>query len=387
MRLDSVLNESHILVTMGPGGVGKTTLAALLGIEASVRGRKTLVLTIDPARRLADAFGLRQIPAGQPHVLSIEELVRQGVPARAPLTIAMLNPGKSLADVVSREVSDAGLRQRILQHPFFERLCHDLAGSTEYAAMEELYHLYQHGEYDLVVVDTPPTTQGIDFLNAPDRILNVLKLDGIRWLLRPALLAGKIGRLVLDFSGGYVVRILAKFTGKGFLRELASFLSLFSSQLEGFRLRAEAIKAVLQSSVTAFVLVTTPDPNQVAEVLFLYRRLFSRQLDAKALVVNRVVPELPPLPTVEGWQEILTNRLRSVGGQRDLSAGLARLAEAHQILTQLAERDKKRVADLLDRIEDPEALLRVSLLPEDVHDLQGLAGLRRQVFGSNKEEA
>ena len=385
MNLTPLINEKRIAVTMGPGGVGKTTIAALLGLQAAVCGRKTLVLTIDPAMRLAGALGLDRIPPGQHHTISIAELKAAGVPAKAPLNIAMLDTGQSLTGVITREVPNPNQRNRILEHPFFKRLCNDLAGSREYAAMEELYHLHLKGGFDFVVVDTPPTTHSMDFLEAPDRILDVLNNDGYRWLMRPALLASKAGLRVLDFSGGYVVRTLSKFTGLAFLKELASFIDMFSSLMEGFRQRAAAFKAILRSEVSAFVLITTVDPNQSQETLFLHRKLFSRDLTPAAVVANRVVPEPLALPEVPDWRQLLTHELVAGRGESEAAVTqlLAAMEIAAQTLADLAVRDLVHLDQLKTSLLNRSPLEVIYLQPEDVHDIRGLEQMRRQVFGQS----
>ena len=385
MTLESLIGSRRILVVMGPGGVGKTTLAATLGLEAARQGRRALVLTIDPAMRLADALGLGSLTAGDHHMLPEDTLTRAGVPARRPLFVAMLDTGRSLTDLITREVSDPKRQKRILENPFFDRLCHDLVGSREYAAMEELYHLHIRGEYDLLIVDTPPTIHGLDFLEAPDRILDVLEYDSYRWLMRPALLTGKLGLRVLDFSGGYVVRTLSRFTGIRFLKDLAAFIDLFSGLMEGFRQRASALRSILTTDSSAFLLVTTPDPSRSEECLYLNRRLSRRHLAPGAVVVNRVTPEPLPLPPEVDWQGKLIRALAEETGPEDAQAAVAAMLAAQQMLADLAGRDRGRLAELRESLPDHQEVVAVPLLEEDVHDIAGLEKMRRAVFAQGRE--
>lgn len=382
MSLESLVRHRRIIVTLGPGGVGKTTMAAVLGLQAAVLGRRALVLTIDPAMRLADALGLGAIEAGTHHALSIEDLAARGIPARAGMTVSMLDTGASLASLIEREVHAPALRARILQHRFFGRLREDLAGSREYAAMEELYHLYLRGGFDLVVVDTPPTTHSLDFLQAPDKVLDVLDTGSYRWLMRPALLTGKLGLKVLDFSGGYVVRTLSRFTGLDFLRDLASFIDMFAELLEGFRQRAEALKEILRSSEASFVLVTTADPNQADESSFLQRRLESRNLAPDMIIANRVVGMPGPVPPGKDQRRVLIDAAAGATGfpPDRVAAVLAAAEEAHRQLAGMAERDRHRLEQMRDRLTERSRLASVPLLEEDVYDLEGLERMRRAVF-------
>jgi anion-transporting ArsA/GET3 family ATPase len=384
MSLSGIVGERRIAITVGPGGVGKTTVAAMLGLQAAVRGRRALVLTIDPAMRLAEALGLTGLAPGKRRTLSVDELKRQGVPARAPLTAVMLDTGKSLTDLIIREVPSDTKRERILRHPFFQRLCDDLAGSREYAAMEELYHLHTGSGFDLVVVDTPPTTHSLQFIDAPDRILDVLEHGSYRWLMRPALLAGKIGLKVLDFSGGYVVRTLSRFTGLEFLKELATFVDLFSGLMEGFRQRAAALKDILRSEACAFVLVTTADSSQASEATYLCRRLSNRDLSPDALVANRVALPPDPLPGETGWKEEMIGSLANHSGQpRELVARCVEaMIEAHGILDKMATRDQQNLLALSRSLDSGRHLSRVPLLPRDVHDIPSLEEMRRLAFDS-----
>lgn len=385
MTLESLIGAKRILVVMGPGGVGKTTLAATLGLQAAVQGRRALVLTIDPAMRLADALGLGALSAGDHHRLPEDTLARWGVPAKRPLFVAMLDTGRSLTDLITREVSDPKRRRRILENPFFDRLCNNLVGSREYAAMEEIHHLHVRSDYDLLIVDTPPTTHGLDFLEAPDRILDVLEYDSYRWLMRPALLTGKLGLKVLDFSGGYVVRTLSKFTGIQFLKDLAAFIDLFSGLMEGFRQRASALRSILTTDSSAFLLVTTPDPSRSEECRYLNRRLSRRHLAPGVVIANRVMPKPAPLPQEPAWREELTGALAAEMNDRDVERTVTAMERAHQMLSDLAGRDQRYLAELKESLPDHSRVVAVPLLDEDVHDVEGLEKLRRAVFMQGRE--
>ncbi|MBW2701393.1 MAG: ArsA family ATPase [Deltaproteobacteria bacterium] len=381
MGLNSVVESKRIALTMGPGGVGKTTVAAALGLQAAVLGRRALVLTVDPAQRLADALGLKDLDPGEIRELTVESLQAIGIPAKAPLHVSMLDAEQAWRGLIQREVGEEGLKKRILEHPFFVRMTDDLSGAREYAAMEELYHLHLRGGFDLLVLDTPPTIHGMDFLESPDRLLDVLEQDAFRWLMRPALLAGRMGLRVLNFHGGYVVRKLTRFTGVEFLRQLAQFIDLFSGLMEGFRARAAAVKATLRSAVTGFVVITAADPNLAQESAFLHRRLLQRDLSPEAVIVNRMAPEPPALPSGDDWKAQAKKAL----GPPDPAAWFAGMQKAHAILQQLAERDQQHFESLRQTMQSCCAFHKVKRLPVDIHNLAGLELLRRALFEENAD--
>jgi anion-transporting ArsA/GET3 family ATPase len=377
VSLAALIRERRIAVTVGPGGVGKTTTAAALGLQAACQGRRALVLTIDPALRLADALGLPGLPPGEIRELPEAALAAAGTPARAPLAVCMLDTGLAWQRTIERLVPDLERRGRLLGHPYFRRMQANLAGAREYAALEELHHLYLRGGYELIVLDTPPTVAGVDFLQAPDRILDVLDQDGYRWLLRPALLTGKLGLRALSFSGGYAVRTISRFTGLDFLRELAGFIDLLSELLEGFRERAATMKATLRSEVTAFVLVTAADPNLAQESRYLYRRLQSWEVRPATVVVNRMTPD-PGEPPPPAWVAQAGADLQAEGlaGAATLQAAL----RAQELLRAMHARDLAQLDVLREQLDHCCDLVPVPHLGQEVCDLAGLEQLRRRLF-------
>ncbi len=384
LKLDQLMAQKRIILTMGPGGVGKTTVAAALGLQAAVSGRRALVLTLDPAMRLAEAMGLGGVEAGQRNELSIELLHASGISAKQALTVEMLDTHKAWTNTIAREVKDPSLRKKIIDHPFFDRMSHDLAGAREYAAMEELYHLYLRGEYDLVILDTPPTVHGMDFLEAPDKVLDVLEHDAYRWLMRPALLAGKMGLRMLNFSGGYVTKTLARFTGMEFLRDLAGFVDLFSGLLEGFRQRASVVRATLRSDVTSFVLVTAAQKGSIEEAVTLYRRLKNHKMAPDALLVNRFT--FPPEKVVSGsWchDELIQIAGTSGVSQKRANQIADALVWSYQALDKLSRRDRSALDSLKKQVPNCCQPMTIAMMDGDIHDLSGLEKLRLAIFESS----
>jgi anion-transporting ArsA/GET3 family ATPase len=353
MTLDRLLSR-RLLFVLGPGGAGKTSLAAALGLLAAERGRRALVLTLDPARRLAEAL---RLVAGE-RVFSPEELRAAAVAAAAPLEAAVFDPRRSWIDLLAREVPDLETRRRLLTHPFFVRLSEDLAGSREYAALAEILAVFRAGRHDLVILDTPPAEHGLDFLDAAERVLAALDADALSWLA-PLGLARRALRLT-GWASGYIARTLARFTGAAFLEELGGFLELGSVLLPRVRERAAELRALLQSEECGSVLVTRAGEGPVRDALSLWAAVTRRARRPEAVVANLLTPQadlrgdaaLDPAVRA-GAQRVLSFLAAIAGGER---AALARLREG---------------------LPAGATLVRVPAIPGEIVDLAGLAQLCR----------
>src|SRR5512143_750067 len=252
---DSVAGK-RIAVCVGPGGVGKTTLAAAVALQRALEGGRGLVCTIDPARRLANALGLEALGNVESHVPD-HKFREAGLAPRGQLFAMMLDVKRTWDDLVARHAPDRARPGRIYQNRLYQQLSGALAGSQEFMAMEKLYELATERDYDLVVLDTPPTAHALDFLDAPDRILDFLGNETARALLLPALSAGKLGLRVFQLGGAYVARTLARFTGGEVLNDLSDLLQGFHGMYEGFERRAGVVRALLARPDVGFVLVSS----------------------------------------------------------------------------------------------------------------------------------
>lgn len=360
--LSNALLRQDVLICVGAGGVGKTTLAAAIALRAAVDGRRSLVCTIDPARRLANSLGLAQLGNAESRI-SAENLQASGLPAQAPLYAMMLDTKRTWDEFIER-YAPADKRESILSSRFYQTLSSRLAGSQEYIAMEKLWQLHSRGHYQLIVLDTPPTAHALDFLDAPNRVLDFLDNEAARWLLRPALAAGRFGH--------YLAKSLSKLTGADTLRELAEFMLAISGMNESFRERAAQVKELLAAERTSFVLVTAARDEGSNELAALQRVLQQSHLSIAALVVNRV--QLPPLPS--DWE----------AAAKQPAALRAKLEKT------LQERDEgaRRDAEAISRIRalcQPTPLIQVPAFPTDVHDLAGLWQTARFLFAEAGLEA
>jgi anion-transporting ArsA/GET3 family ATPase len=347
---------------VGSGGVGKTTTAAAIGLQAAAEGKRVLVLTIDPARRLANSLGLKELG-------NVETRIDPKLVPKGELWAMMLDLKRSWDDLVKGQAHSDEQAQRILKNRIYESLSTAMAGSLEYIAMEKVYEVHASGRYDLVVLDTPPTTNAIDFLHAADRILDVLDNGAFKILFGPMMKAGKFTLKFLAAPSGIVLKTLARFTGAAFLRDLSDFLMAFEGLFEGFKERAGKVRALLKSKNVAFVLVTSPNPLTIQEALFFHRALNNDGISTAAVVVNRVQrdPKRQGGPdSVAALREALT--LAQIKDQDGLAERLCQTLTEQSTLADLDRREVERLRRELSGIP----LFQVPRLRKDVHDLAGL---------------
>ncbi len=357
--LERALASRRILVTCGSGGVGKTTTAAALALRAARSGRRVLACTIDPSRRLATSLGLNQL-SGRPRAI---DLSRVGpAPAREGALWAMVLDVKSTFDaLVTRYTPDAASRDRILGNRFYRHISAALAGSHEYMAMEKLLELSEDDRWDLVVLDTPPTRHALDFLEAPDRLMNFLDTSVLRWFLRPYFVAGRLTLKIATRTGAVAFRIADRFLGLQFLQDLSEFFLAFESMYDGFKQRAARVYSLLREPSSGFVMVAGPSPLALEEALYFHRRLTEKGMPFVAFVVNRV--------HVDPARETRPRRRGRAEVRPELAARLLETLREQQVLARV---ERRAVARL--EVDTRERPLLVPELDQDVHDLRGLAG-------------
>jgi anion-transporting ArsA/GET3 family ATPase len=369
MALEVALEERRVLIACGSGGVGKTTTAAALALRAALAGRRVLVCTIDPSRRLATSLGKGQL-SGRPRAIDIKGFA----PARGGALFAMVLDVKGTFDaLVLRHTPEGPARDRILKNRFYQHVSAALAGSHEYMAMEKLLELANDERFDLVVLDTPPTRHALDFLEAPDRLLGFLDVSVLRFFLRPYFKAGRLTMQVATRTGAMLLKLADRFLGLQFLQELSEFFLAFEGMYDGFRARASDVQALLRAPSTGFVLVAGPQAGALEEALYFHKRLVEKKLGFVAFVVNRV--HLDPA----------RERARS-GPQVRLASGLAaRLAQTMREQQVLARVERQAIARL--EVDTRDKPLLVPELEQDVHDLRGLSAFAALVFPRGREEA
>src|SRR5437868_7715 len=283
--LEQLYAAKEIVIHCGSGGVGKTTTAAAAAAEPAIHlGGKVLVLTVDPAKRLANALGLEQFGNVETRVPE-EAFKSSGVEPRGELWAAMLDTKQSWDDLIRRHAPDAATREAILKNPLYQNLMGRFVQSHDYIAMERLYDIHSAGTYDLIVVDTPPTRNAIDFLEAPARMADFFSSRFLRWLTVPA------RSRVLNFASKPFYTVADRILGSQFLEDIAEFFLLFQSMYDGFVERAKAVTRVLEDRRTTFVVVSTLESAPVREAEFFIRELEARKLHLGAVVLNKVLPE------------------------------------------------------------------------------------------------
>jgi anion-transporting ArsA/GET3 family ATPase len=360
LDVDALLDDprTRIIVCTGSGGVGKTTTSAALALRAAERGRKVVVLTIDPARRLAQSMGIG----------SLDNTPRPvpGVNGEGSLDAMMLDMKRTFDEVVESQASPEKAAQ-ILANPFYQALSSSFAGTQEYMAMEKLGQLHQDalrtGRWDLIVVDTPPSRSALDFLDAPERLSSFLDGRFIRIMLAPA--KGPARLMTAGLS--VVTNALTKVLGAQVLRDMQTFVAAFDTLFGGFRQRAQKTFALLQAPGTAFVVVAAPEPDALREAAYFVERLAGEGMPLAGLVVNRA--SRVALTGLSADQAVAAaERLDTVGGSSVVTASLLRLHSDRTRIMARESRLRKRFAAAHPHV--PTAILPA--LSTDVHDLDGL---------------
>jgi anion-transporting ArsA/GET3 family ATPase len=375
-EFDNLLASREMVLVAGSGGVGKTTIAAAMGIAAATRQHgKVLVLTVDPARRLATALGLEQF-GNTPTRISAESFGSDGAQLRGELWVAMLDTKAGWDELITRHAPDAEIRDAVLANPLYENITSRFVHSHEYLAMEQLHDLHARGEFDLVIVDTPPSRNALSILDAPGRMVEFFGSRLLRWLTVPYR-----SRLFTMASKPFY-QVADRVLGSRFLQDIADFFVLFQAMESGFVRRAREVEALLVDPRTAFVVVTTLETAPSHEARFLARALLERQMTLGAIVANRVLPEeLAGAPAADAAAALLDQ------ADGPLATTVADLLDESvervgSVLTQVATRfdDVALVAAReSDRRSDLAALapmlLAVPWLSGDIHDLAGLSDL------------
>ena len=381
MSLAGLLASKRIIVCVGSGGVGKTTTAASLGLAGARAGKRTLVLTIDPAKRLANALGLSTL-GHDVQAVPPEKVALGGAPVAGSLDAMMLDQKRAFDEIVERYAKDPESQKRIMGNRIYQQISSTLAGSHEYAAMAKLYEIAGEKRYDLIILDTPPTANALDFLDAPERLTSAIDSPAIQWFTKPYLAAGRFSLKAVGMGAAFVLKRLARFVGSAFLDDMAQFFVEFNAILGGFRERAREVFDLLRRDDVAFVVVSSAEPASVDEAIYFYERLVQSQMPLGAFVVNRVHRAGPSGLSREEVIARLTARPELRGYSPDDIVQVASdFDRTHKEFQALAQIDAREVGRLEARSSGRAPVVTVPFFDQDIYDVAGLSQMVRFLAG------
>jgi anion-transporting ArsA/GET3 family ATPase len=380
--LGSLLDTHRVLVCVGSGGVGKTTTAASLALRGALSGRRTAVVTIDPAKRLADCLGINSdAPSGnQEKPIPPELFARYGLQPTGTLTALLVDQQSAWDAAIRRYAPTPEIREQIFANRFYQGLSRTFSGSHEYMAMDTLALLIQHGNYDLIVVDTPPTRQALDFLEAPQRLQRFLDSRARAWFTRAATAKSWSAFSAVNRTTTFLIRKIEEATGISALREISEFFTTMQSMFDDFGERFQRVSQLLMSEETAFLLVTSPEPEVLAEAQEFHQGLKQMGVSLNAVVANRVHDEWlavsPRSSDPARLMERLTSALQGpAAGQH--AEWLVKNFLSHQ---HSARAEHARLTQFVETLPTATPVVRVPALSAFPADLAGLATLHQYLF-------
>ncbi|HEY8779536.1 MAG TPA: ArsA-related P-loop ATPase [Solirubrobacterales bacterium] len=370
-----ILEGHEVCICAGSGGVGKTTTAAAIATGMAARGLKVCVLTIDPAKRLADSLGLEEL-GNEARRVDPSLFEAQGIEMEGELWAMMLDAKATFDELVRRHAPDEETRDRVLSNRIYQQLSNALAGSQEYMAMEKLFELHSEGRFDLLVLDTPPSRDALDFLDAPRRLTQFIEGRSMKVFMKPT----GIGMRIAGRGVSVMFGILRRLVGFDLIADLQEFFNAFSGMVEGFQERAKRVNELLADPATTFLVVCGPQGEPISEAVYFHRKLVEAKLPFGGVIVNKV--------------HYFSDQLRSDG--EDLRRELVQLLDDEDLSERvaanfadyraLAERDAANIDHLAAELRT-QSVIRVPYLDEDVHDLAGLAEINRYLFAADEQRA
>jgi len=381
IRIEDLVNDRRVVICCGTGGVGKTTTAAVLALESARRGRNACVVTIDPARRLADALGIEHLTNDPTEIdrnlwADVGSNGNDSVPG-GRLSAMMLDTKSTFDLLVARNAASPEQAKRILDNTFYRNVSGALGGTQEYMAMEKLHQLHDEGDFDLIVVDTPPTRHALDFLDAPKRLTRLLDNRVFRLLMMPTRAYLRVASVAVQTF----LRTVARVVGSEVIEDVVAFFRAFEGMEEGFRMRAQVVDDLLTDPATAFVLVCSPRRDAMEDATFFARRLAEAGQTVQALIVNRVHPSFGD--EAPAGLRAAAEALRHAPAETPPAAAAHRLAALYDNLAdfrEIAALEREHIEALRARIGGDSALAYVPYLAHDVHDFATLHEVGRLLF-------
>jgi anion-transporting ArsA/GET3 family ATPase len=369
--VSEILERRSIAICAGSGGVGKTTASAALAAGLAARGQKVAVLTIDPAKRLADSLGLDELE-NEPRRVDPRLFDRAGVEMHGELWAMMLDAKATFDDLVRKHAPDAETRDRILKNRIYRQISNALAGSQEYMAMEKLFEIQQEGRYDFLVLDTPPSRNALDFLDAPKRLTQFIEGRGMQMFMKPTGFATR----VVGKGSSMAFGVLKRVVGIDLLADLGEFFQAFSGMVGGFQERAKRVSELLADPATTFLIVCGPQGEPIDEAVYFHRKLVEAKLPVGGVIVNKVHYETEADLQGDGVEAELGETFDD-----DLAERVAANFADYQAL---AQRDARNVNHLAREL-DAKRVIRVPYMDEDIHDLEGLLKIDRYLFATEEQ--
>lgn len=368
--------QTRIVVCCGSGGVGKTTISAAIGLLGALQGKKTVVLTIDPARRLADALGISALNMEAQQV----QLPESNGNTTGEL-YAMMVDAKRTFDRLIEQYASNGLRERILENRYYQHLSNNMAGSHEYMAMERLYEIYNENQFDLIVLDTPPSRRALDFLEAPQRVINLLGHPYFLKLFKPYIKAGQLSGRLFNLLAMPVLRAVGQVVGGQTISDIFSFFQLFNDVIfDGFSRRAAAVESLLSDPMSVFFAVATPQEYPMQEAVYLYRQLKERKMPFGGFIVNRVHSD----PVDSPFDIKKADRKERLEKKIADAEIFTRLGIADRMDRKLAKIDAAAIDRLVkEEMAGPDAaVFPIRFADETVNDISGLRIIGEQLMRS-----
>jgi len=384
--LAQILNAQRLLVCVGSGGVGKTSISACLGLYRSLLQRESLVITIDPAKRLAHALGLESLthtPQRVPVDLSF------GLPNKTPysvppLSAMMMDMTQAFYELIQKEASQAQL-QALLKNRLYLSMSQSMAGIQEYMAVAKLDEIAEQGHFDTVVLDTPPTIHALDFLQTPRKFIQFFDHEALQWIVKSTGLAGRIGLKFLNLGSSFIRQTIGQVGGGEIIREMAEFLVTFEPLFKGFKTRAHRVETLLKSKSVGFIIVTTPEKTQLREALFFYQQLKQQQLRPVCILVNRY----HALPACDAWSQRTLVRIKeticsSLDSDLHMQARVDFLKSFYAAHTARIEYEHVAIHEFVQKLGTEIPVYGVYEQAKDVHDIESLYQLGQQIVCLNK---
>jgi anion-transporting ArsA/GET3 family ATPase len=365
----------RIIICCGSGGVGKTTLSAAIGILGALSGRKTIVLTIDPARRLADSLGLSDFNSDAQQV-DLDQFPAISTEPTGSLYAMMLDAKRTFDQLIER-YAPGDLRNKILGNRYYQYLSNHMAGSHEYMAMEKLYEIHHQSKYDLIVLDTPPTRRALDFLDAPQRLLNLLGHSFFWKIFKPYFQAGRWGVRLFNLLASPVLKAMGKVIGKQALADLAAFMQLWDDILfEGLSRRASEVKKLLSGHPALFLAIASPQRRPLAESMFLYEKLLENQMPFGGFIINRVHES----HSKQNISDFDIDPERKIYAKNISSDLIAKMRKSYFNQEKMAQSDAESIGDFRKKIGDGINIVEILSAEGEIVDLVGVYNISRQLI-------